>query len=157
MPEPDVVAVSPFVRTQQTASPFLRRISGSGWVWPIQEWIFLNPERYVGTTNEERKGDVAAYVARGDPYFDDEGKGESFFTFIHRIDFFLISARSWGNVVAFTHGRFIRGVLWRLANPEGFILSQRDFHSFWKFSDGTEVDNCAIYDLRYREGRWTQG
>lgn len=151
---PDVVAVSPFLRTQQTAKPYLRAIHGHSWVWPIEEWVFLDPKRYEGTTQAERQGDVRAYVERGDPYADDGGAGESFFTFIHRVDFFLQVARTWGTSVAFTHGRFIRGVLWRIANPGGFLLSQAEFRSFWAFSDQTEVHNCQRFELRYENGRW---
>jgi broad specificity phosphatase PhoE len=148
------ILVSPFIRTQETAAPYAWKFDIVPEEWPIQEWIFLDPKNYVGTTQAERVPDVRAFEARRDPHYVD-GAAESFAAFMYRVDLFLAGARAWGGqLVAFTHGRFIRGVLWRLQNPgETYGWTRDHFESFFAFSHATEVTNCQVFELRY-ENDW---
>ncbi len=148
---PTKILVSPFIRTQETAAPYAWHHEMTPEEWPIQEWIFLDSRRYAGTTYEERRPAVEAFKAQGDPHFVDGGDAESFSTFMHRVDFLLTGARAWGGqLVAFTHGRFIQGVLWRLANPGvRYSWTPEDFRSFFEFSQDKHVTNCQVFALRY--------
>lgn len=154
--KPDLVVVSPFMRAQQTSQPFLKATGLQAEVWPIQEWSFLNPTKYAGTTQIERKPYVQEYAEMADPHHCDGGGAESFRGFVSRVDFFLEAARAYGgNIVAFSHGRFIQGVKWRVGFPsERFGWSSEEMRQFWKFSEENPVENCSITELEYSESRW---
>jgi broad specificity phosphatase PhoE len=152
---PTAIVVSPFIRTQQTAAPFSMLADRVPEVWPIQEWIFLDPQRYVGTTYAERQPDVKAYGEKSDPYYVDGPGAESFVQFIERVDAFLEDACARpGKIVAFSHGRFIRGVLWRLAHS-GPIVSKEQFQNHWAFQNKFETANCEAVKLRFEKGDWS--
>ncbi len=52
--EPDLIVTSPYVRTQMTAEPFRKRFPDVPHeTWPVQEWTFLSPEYYKGTTFDD--------------------------------------------------------------------------------------------------------
>lgn len=86
---PDLIITSSFVRARQTAGP-LRRAFPRVPVeeWPVQEITFLNPERFRGTTIQDRAPESAAYWQRNDPHFLPGPGAESFVAFIARIDAF---------------------------------------------------------------------
>lgn len=170
-PRPDRVIVSPFLRTQETAAPFLESLEiSAAEEWAVQEWIFLNPAKYAGTTNLERQADVQAYRERADPNFHDGGTAETFSTFMTRVGFCFELARVWGGVsTVFTHGRFIQGALWWLDNVQPktinlladvttpwiwpYLFNSQDFQEFWAFSDRTPIENCQIVKIGYNEGQ----
>lgn len=154
--KPDLVVVSPYKRAQQTSAPFIQKTGARTETWPIQEWSFLNPTKYVGTTQVERKPHVEEYAEMADPHHCDGGGAESFRGFISRVDFFLEAARAYGgNIVAFSHGRFIQGVKWRVASPEEWSgWRSEELRQFWKFSEENPVENCSITELEYSRSRW---
>ena len=53
---PDLIVVSPFVRTRQTAEPLRQKYPDVPVEeWPVQEFSFLDADRCADTTQEERR------------------------------------------------------------------------------------------------------
>jgi 2,3-bisphosphoglycerate-dependent phosphoglycerate mutase len=109
---PDLIVVSPFLRTQQTAAPLMVRFPEVPVeIWPVQEFTYLNPVEYAGTTQDQR-GEVAkAYWARCDEHWNDGGGAESFVDFIGRIDetWRRLQSTRVRRIAVFTHGYFMKG------------------------------------------------
>lgn len=50
----DVIVISPYLRSQQTAQPTIEWFPGGVVeVWPVQEFICLQPDRWNGTLSVE--------------------------------------------------------------------------------------------------------
>ncbi|EFL49860.1 Phosphoglycerate mutase [Solidesulfovibrio fructosivorans JJ]] len=119
---PRLVVFSSFDRAVQTATPLCERFpEASVAVWPVQEFTYLAPHRYIGTTRKERGEAVVAYWKRLDPRWRDGDGAESFVGFWDRVESFMERvARTRGPAVVFSHGQFLRGVVLRvLAGPLG--------------------------------------
>mgnify|MGYP003239349145 CR=1 FL=1 len=87
---PDLIVVSPFVRTRQTAEPLRQKYPDVPVEeWPVQEFSFLDADRCADTTQEERRPLAEVYFARNDPDYVD-------------------------GTVVFTHGNFMRAARLRL-------------------------------------------
>lgn len=113
---PRLIVFSAFDRAVQTAAPLCERYpSVPVAVWPVQEFTYLAPHRYNGTTRHQRGTAVAAYWQRLDPYALDGEGAESFVNFWERVEAFLERAgKTRGPVAVFSHGQFLRGVLLRV-------------------------------------------
>ena len=142
--QPDLIVVSPFLRTQQTAEPLIGRcVNVPLETWEVQEFTYLNPFNYVGTTEAERSVFVRAYWERCDHLYKDGGGAESFLEFINRIDDALARLRAdpkrW--TLVFSHGYFIKGVLLRAKAPTAPIDSNL-MKEFREVRKGGVLDNC---------------
>lgn len=156
---PGLIVVSPFLRTQQTAEPLLQKYRLTAAEWPVQEWIYLDPSRYVGTTQTERVPAVQAFVDRNDAEFKDGPDAESFVELLDRVTDFaqrVEKAIAEQPVVVFSHGRFIQAVLWRLFCGDNVPKSEA-IRSFWAFSDSFSVDNCLMLRLQRGTYGWFLG
>ena len=113
---PDLIVVSPFLRTCQTAQPLLQKYPNAPVeIWPVQEFSFLDHNRCRNTTEDDRRPLRQAYYARNDfDYVDGEG-AESFNQLLTRVDGMLVRLRKLAdkNVIVFTHGNFLRAVVMR--------------------------------------------
>jgi len=108
---PDLIVLSPFLRTRQTAEPTLTRFPASPVeIWPVQEFTYLSPGRCVGTTAAQRRPLVEAYWARLDPAFVDGDGAESFSAMADRVRTLLqrLEKTPAGFVVVFTHGQIMQ-------------------------------------------------
>jgi len=114
---PDLLVISPFLRTRQTAAPLLEKYPDvSVEYWEVQEFSYLDCEKCYNTTSDERKVLRDAYFNRNDfDYVDGKG-AESFNQLIERVDAMLERLKSWQgkNVLVFTHGNFLRAVMLRV-------------------------------------------
>ena len=104
---PDLIVVSPFIRTQQTAAPLITLFPEVPVEeWAVQEFTYLNPIKYIGTTETQRGTLAQGYWNRCDPHGNDGGGAESFADLITRID--ALETRLWQyvgkSVVIFMHG-----------------------------------------------------
>jgi len=118
---PDLVVVSPYLRTQETAAPFLARHGDVPVeVWAIQEFTYLDIVRHADTTEAQRGAAVAEYWSRCDPRWNDGSGAESFVGFIARIDDALrrLRGRAGETVAIFAHGYVIHAFETRLARPD---------------------------------------
>ncbi len=149
-PAPDLIVVSPYLRTEQTARPFLRRFPAARVErWPVYEFTFLNEERYRGTTSAQRRPATREYWRRGDPHWVDGPGAESFAQFIGRIRDALERLRAvpHARVLIFTHETAMKAALWLNAAAPGPVTTamMRRFH---KFMSGFDIPNLGRWKLR---------
>lgn len=141
---PDLIVVSPFRRTLDTAGPTIHaHPQAIVETWPIEEFTYLAPARANGTSAAERKPMVAKYWQRADPTFVDGEGAESFVHFVDRLRAF--HHRLWqqdGNVVVFGHGQFLRGFTLGLAR--GFADTRKAMLRFRRSETADPVRNGQI-------------
>jgi broad specificity phosphatase PhoE len=145
---PELVVVSPYLRTGQTAAPLLSAYPGLPVEqWPVQEYTYLSPDKYRGTTMPDRRPMVAAYWERLDPRHSDPGGAESFAGFIGRVRGFLDRAAARpGFTAVFTHGQFMRGAMWwALTRPAG--AGEEEMAQFRAFRACFRLPNAAVVRL----------
>ncbi|MCC6569122.1 MAG: histidine phosphatase family protein [Anaerolineales bacterium] len=148
---PSLIVVSPYIRTQQTAQPTLKRFPEVGnQKWNIQEFTFLSPVVCQNTTASQRRPWVKEYWERNDPFYRHGEGAESFADLLLRvqdtfrriekidIDFFLI----------FSHGQFIKTFILTLL-VKSFEPTPSLMQKFEYFSRSVEIPNCGVIKLRF--------
>jgi probable phosphoglycerate mutase len=143
---PALIVTSPYVRTQQSAKPTIRRFpTARQEQWEVQEFTYLAPGRYRDTTAADRRPFVEAYWSRCDPrHIDGEG-AESFADFILRVQQAIDGLWSCQSefVAVFGHGLFLRAMIWRMlfgAQP----VNATTMLYFRHFLVATAMPNTAI-------------
>jgi broad specificity phosphatase PhoE len=114
---PALIITSPFLRTKQTAKPLLEKfLKAPEAEWPIEEFTYLSPVRFKNTAVHECRPAAQAYWQLSDPSHVDGEGAESFADFMGRVQNFCgqVAQLREGFVVAFTHEKFMQGVLWNL-------------------------------------------
>jgi broad specificity phosphatase PhoE len=142
---PDIIITSPYLRTKQTAKPLLERFGNIEEVeWAIQEFTYLSPERCKNSTTQERRPLVTEYWERNDPFFNDGVGAESFADLMMRVENFITQIKSLDNknIVAFSHGQFIRATIWRVLNGET-KMSSLEMKQFRSFTASLEIFNAS--------------
>ncbi|HYD17435.1 MAG TPA: histidine phosphatase family protein [Patescibacteria group bacterium] len=147
--KPDRVITSRYIRTAQTAEPFLARFQGVPVEeWDIHEFTYMSAEKYAGTTTHDRRPHIDVYWKKGDPHFAD-GDAESFAQFAARCHAAIARmAQSEGITVAFTHGHMIRGILHALRGNFDAITPAA-METFWRDHHANPIANCArfVFDV----------
>lgn len=146
---PDCIVSSPYLRARQTAAPLIARYPAAvREEWPVQEFTYLDLPTDRPTTPEERAPRSDAFWLRSDPFYREGPQTESFADLIMRAQQFLQRAQSLptGFVVIFSHGLFMRAVLWTLlVNPE--VLTPELMRRCRRFMGGFSVPNGSIIRL----------
>lgn len=154
---PDLIVTSPYIRTLATAAPFIERFPEIPRAeWPVQEFTYLDPSHWNGTTYHERQPVAHAYWERGDPFYRDGGSAESFVDLMERIERTrqLILAQKAGTLVIFSHGLFTRSFWWRMAFPSVAIDADA-MKRYMHFIRGLSLPNCSIVRFRFdQDGVW---
>lgn len=144
--KPSLVVVSPYLRTQQTAEPTLIHFASVSYEeWPVQEFTYLDPIHYYQTTGTQRGPFAQAYWQKNDPEHKDGGGSESFRELMARSQKIIDRLRSHPTqfIVVFTHGLFLRALLWRcLVNPEE--ITSEVMRRFRYFMQGISCPNGCI-------------
>ncbi|RPJ57416.1 MAG: histidine phosphatase family protein [Dehalococcoidia bacterium] len=151
---PALIVTSPYVRTKQTALFTQQRFSPvKREEWPIQEFTYLAPARCVNMTASERRPLAAAYWQRNDPAYVDGIGAESFAGLMHRVEELLnrLWARSEEQIAIFSHGQFIRAVIWRLWRDR-IQVSGDTMKEFRSFLELFPLPNGAIIQVNFSEG-----
>lgn len=154
---PHLVVVSPYLRTSETAAPTRQAFPDVETAeWPVQEFTYVAPERYRGTTVDDRRAFVRDYWHRLDPDFRDGEGAESFRDLLERIERvgeMLREARRGGPdrfLAVFSHGQFIRALLWW--NLRGAReIDGRAMTQFLGFLRGVVVPNGGIVPAQVGE------
>jgi len=110
---PDLIIVTQYLRTTQTALPLLRKFpTAKVETWPLYEFTFLSPNSCRNTNSKERLPMVNEYWEKCDPDFIHGIGAESFNQFIERIHGCLqkLSWTEYGFITIFTHGHVIRAI-----------------------------------------------
>jgi len=143
--EPAIIVVSPYLRTQQTAQPTVKKFPQARMEqWQVQEFTYLSPVRCHNTTMEQRTPWALEYWERADPHYCDGDGAESFAEFLKRVrDFTLkLNARNEGPILVFTHQIFITACLWlRDCAPENPLTS---IGTFRKYLLSTAIHNVGV-------------
>jgi probable phosphoglycerate mutase len=150
---PDLIVVSPFLRSKQTAAPLIARYSNVPVEeWNIQEFTYLAPARCHNTTVTERKPLVEAYWARNDPQYRDGPGAESFADLMSRAQATVAQVKKPDDtfVVVISHGQFMRAVIWLLMHEleEMKVETMAGFHCFL---EAVSVPNAAIFKIKLME------
>ncbi|MBB5037786.1 histidine phosphatase family protein [Prosthecobacter dejongeii] len=132
---PDLIVVSPYIRTHQTAAPLCARFPAVPVeTWPVHEFTYLNEVQYANTTEDQRTPGARAYWQRRDPSHCEGAGAESFASFMARVDDLIerLTTRHERHICIFTHSFFINAVQWRCLHPEAevdahFIEGYLDF------------------------------
>ena len=137
---PSLIVTSPFQRTRQTAAPTIARFPDVPVErWPIEEFTYLQPARWNGTTTADRRPHVERYWTAADPdYCDGEG-AESFGGFLRRVEVTLarLAALPVGSLVyVFGHGQFIQAARAIVTSLD--LNDQAQMRIFW--GDGAPPD-----------------
>jgi 2,3-bisphosphoglycerate-dependent phosphoglycerate mutase len=151
---PDLIVTSPYWRTQQTAQPTRERFPDVPHTeWQVQEFTYLAPLRYEGSTIEQRRPPSDAYWLQNDPVYVDGAGAESFANLIERaqVTHRQICQLQVRQTAIFTHGRYIRAILWlllaQLTNAPAAEITARRMRQFQHFINSFAVPNCSIVKL----------
>jgi broad specificity phosphatase PhoE len=146
---PDLIVTSPYLRTQQTARPTIKRFpSVPVVIWPIQEFTYLEPSRWNGTRSVERKPSIEAYWRAADPEFCDGPGAESFGTLLRRAEAALhrlAELPEHHRVFVFSHGQFIQAMRTIVLDPAA--TDRKHMERFWRADGMPAIGNAELIDL----------
>jgi broad specificity phosphatase PhoE len=151
--EPDLVVMSSYLRTQQTAEPFLKKYSGvKTEIWPIHEFDFLSPKECMNTTVEQRKPWVKSFWDKCETDYTHGEDSESFGDFKSRVlaSIKRLEESEEKNIIVFAHGHVMRAI-WQY-----FITKDENIDMAY-FRDNMSrlpVINTAIFRATFDNGLW---
>ncbi len=146
---PDLIVVSPYLRARQTAVPTQSRFPNIPVEeWPVHEFTYLHPVRYQNTTGSDRGPFAVAYWERNDPSEKEQGEGESFAELLLRVQEVLhrLTATPAEFTAVFSHGLFLRAVLWHLITG----VHEPTSDAMWRYQQflrAVWMPNCAVIEL----------
>ena len=147
---PDLIVVSPYVRTQQTAEPFLQRFPDVPVeTLAIQEFTYLSISRCRGTNAAKRKPWVEEYWQRADPNYCDGGQAESFAEFLGRIERFVheMREREYELAFVFTHEQVIKALIWQ-AMQFATVVDSASMSAFQKYMISYKIPNASTVRVK---------
>lgn len=146
---PALVVVSSFRRSRETAEPLLARFpSVPVEEWPIEEFTYLDPARYLNTSSLDRHPFVEEYWRRCDPLHRDGGVAESFAELLGRIRVLLARLESCpGPTALFGHGTFMKALVWLLLSGPADLATPEAMARFRGFRESLAVPNTSILKL----------
>lgn len=142
---PDLIVVSPYLRTQQTAGPTIRRFPDVPVeTWPVQEFTYLAPGRCIDTTAEQRRPLVQAYWDRCDAGHADGEGAESFSAMLSRVRELQcrLATHPADCIVVFTHGQVMQAT--RLLDMHPDADDSELMVRFLKFDRQSPVRNGQV-------------
>ncbi|MCK7524162.1 MAG: phosphoglycerate mutase family protein [Ignavibacteriales bacterium] len=146
LPEPRLIALSPYHRARATAQPFIERWPSAPCVeWPLQEFTFLDPTAWDGTTAIERRPAAGLCWERRISHYAESQEPSRSRGSSRGVDRVRRDALAFGEgpVVAFTHGLFSKVLIWRCtdstaaATVEGMARARA-------FARSVRFPNCGI-------------
>lgn len=153
--DPPLVLTSDYLRTQQTAAPFVERIGRTARQNSLlHEFDNFDFSVIKGLTGDQREPIREAYWAKADPHYRMGPQAETFYEFEQRVQAFMpqLDELPHGTVV-FGHGMWIGLMIWKQL---GFSAGDATTMSaFRRFQLGLPMPNCAVYHLnKGTSGRW---
>lgn len=143
---PELIVVSPYVRTHQTAAPLRARFPDVPVEeWAVHEFTYLNAGWYAGTTETQRAPAARDYWQRRCPLYCDGSGAESFASFIGRADALLhqLKTRTERHISIFTHSFFIHAVQWRNLNPAAQV-DEAFMKGYLQFREQNPLPNAQV-------------
>jgi broad specificity phosphatase PhoE len=148
---PDLVIISPYVRTLLTAKPLIDRFKITNTqIWEeVKELTYLDRVKYADTTQDEREEGVKEFWKRNDPEWRDPNGAESFHDFILRIEHTLVklmdAKKKYDNIVVFTHGQFLLALRLFLKYPD--LTPKELMNKFWEEYAEYPIYNAQVFTL----------
>jgi len=146
----NLFVVSEYQRTKETAEPFTRHYSGKipVKVWPVHEFTVHSEDKYLNLTSRDRQALANRYWQGSDPDHCDGQGAESYRNLMERIDFVIkkIKKERFEKILIFTHGNFIRQVIWRILYPD-VKIDEKTMESGGLFGWGMDVQNTALVKI----------
>ena len=151
---PDLIVVSPYVRTQQTAQPVIERFPGTAQeIWQIHEFTFLATEKYVGTVRAQRSKLAKDYWESANPdHIDGEG-AESFNQMVARIEAMLdlLARREEEFIVVFSHCAFLHTM--KIMQEEPGLPRDEMIRRLHHTLKNERMPNCHLMQAEVRGGK----
>lgn len=127
------IFVSPYLRTQQTAAPYVQKMQLLPTVLDdLHEFNYLSFSKIKGKTFQELRNQAQCYWATNDTNFRDGEDCDSFASFFNRInhirEYFL--EKTDGVYVVYGHGFWIGVLLWQLLGRYSDELDMQKFREF---------------------------
>lgn len=147
LPKANAVFTSEFLRTQQTAAPYLMHHHLAAQTLScLNEFSYLPFAQIAGLNADERRPISQQFWQRADPHKQLSPEVDSFAQFSQRIEDFLAFAKLAENQTAcFTHGIWLSLLIWRLL---GFKAeTSQDMQQFYQWQKGLPMENTAIWRL----------
>jgi probable phosphoglycerate mutase len=146
---PSLIVTSPYLRAIQSAQPTIVHFPQARLEeWPVHEYTYLSLASRHNTTLHERKPQIDAYWERCEPQYVDGAGAESFAALVARAKQIMERIKRLEDdfVAIFSHGLFIRTLLWvQLAGSvEIDAAMMRRYRSF---ISGFSAPNASILKL----------
>ena len=155
---PTLIIVSPYLRTQQTAAPTIARFSSAPVeVWPVEEFTYLQPQRWNGTRSVDRLPYLERYWHVADPEYCDGEGSESFGSLLRRANAALerlAALPADALAYVFSHGQFIQAVRATVVEPD--LDDRGKMLRFWRSGEPPEIANGQRVHFSRRSGIWHQ-
>lgn len=153
---PDRIVVSPYLRTQQTATPTIERFPAVPVeTWPIHEFTFWDPANVKNEREEELMRQIERYWHTADPHVQFGGGAESFAMFLGRAEAALsrLETESAGApIVLFTHGHFMQALRLTVMYPEKSATEKMQM--FRAFDEARWVQNTEMIHAEFDGAGW---
>ena len=154
---PTLIALSPYLRTHLTAQPTIDRFPDVPVeILPMEEFTYLEPSRWNGTSRQARLPHIESYWGFADPEFCDGPGAESFQTLLDRVGRTLAHFEALAPealVYAFSHGQFMQAVRQSVLHPTW--TAQQKMAHFWAFNTEYPILNADLLEVSFEAGRWT--
>ena len=147
LPRPVSVFTSEFLRTQQTASPYLTYHQCTAQYLPcLNEFSYLPFTQIEGLTAEQRRPISQQFWQKSDPHLQLSPEVDSFMQFNERISSFLdFAEQAEDQTICFTHGIWLSLLIWRLL---GFSANNpASMQQFYQWQKTLPMENTAIWIL----------
>ncbi|WPN44524.1 histidine phosphatase family protein [Pseudomonas sp. P8_241] len=154
---PDLIVSSPFERAIATALPTVERFPHVPFqLWPVEEFTYLSPNRFAGSTQADRKPFAQHYWENGDAEIVDGPDAESFDNLLERADAMLakLADQDAQNILVYSHGQFIRAAAW-LIKHGSHARSYDRMREFRALDVREPFRNCWSYHVVFNDGKWT--
>lgn len=153
---PNLIAVSPYLRTRLTAQPTMQRFPDVPiTTLPMEEFTYLEPSRWNGTLRSERVPHIEAFWGSANPVYQDGPGAESFHSLLQRVDqtLKLLEACPVESLVyAFGHGQFMQAVRMVLLYPDW--SAKQKMENFWSFNARHPIANADRMEIQHWSGTW---
>lgn len=147
LPKTNQVFTSDFLRTQQTAAPYLAHHGLTAKPLScLNEFSYLPFAIIDGLNADQRRPISQQFWQQADPQLQLSPNVDSFSLFNQRIDDFLAFAKqAEDNCICFTHGIWLSLLIWRLL---GFSANtSQEMQQFYAWQKTLPMENTAIWVL----------
>jgi broad specificity phosphatase PhoE len=154
---PALIALSPFIRTRLTAAPTILRFPDVPVeILPMQEFTYLEPSRWIGSSHSQRLPHIDAYWKAAEPDYCDGPGAESFSNLLARVAATLARLQQLNPdalVFAFTHGQFMQALRMSLLFPDWDNKQKMEY--FRLFDQENPVQHVGLIEItQTHQGRW---